>query len=451
MSTTAFRSRETFSSEMTKHSAVPTRLDPRLCVMMFLQYAVWGIWLPIMPSYLSAEVSAGGLGFNGYQVGAVLAGSAAIGALVAPFLSGQFADRYFAAERYVAAAMLAGGAIAWILSRQTTFPAWMALSVLHAVTYIPTLGLTNSLAMAHLTDPVRQFPRVRVWGTIGWIAVAWVFPLVFLRQDLDFVARPPFVHGADRPDATARIIWALRASAVLSWVYALFCLTLPHTPPRRTTSSSPLAFVAAFGLLRHRSLQVLVAFILIVSALDRIFFLQTAPYLQAVGLETMYIMPAMALGQMAEIVMMILLGPMLARWGFRTVLAIGAGGYVVRYAVFGTTALPLELIVASQLLHGLCYTCSFAAAILYVNRVAPPDIRHSAQTGFTLIGLGIGSLEGAALNGLLEELSGGNGVPDYSRFWYACAVLGLLAAALAVGLFREEPASREPAASGTPS
>lgn len=413
------------------------RADPRLCVMMFLQYAVWGIWLPILPSYLKADVSAGGLGFDGYQIGWILATAAAVGAVVSPFIAGQFADRYFATERYLAAVMLLGGAINWIISYQTSFAAWMALSILYAIIYMPTLGLTNSLAMSHLSDARRQFPRVRLWGTIGWISVAWFFPIMFLQQNVEFSPLPPFFTGDDRPDATARIVYALRASGVISVVYALFCLWLPHTPPKRAAPER-LAFAGAFRLVRHRSVLILVVASLAVAAIHKIYFLQTAPYLESIGLKTIYIMPAMSIGQMAEIAVMAFLGLLLTSLGFRRVLSLGAFSYFLRYAVFGTTWLPAEAIVASQFLHGFCFSCSFAAAFIYIDRIAPPDVRHSAQTGLTLVLLGVGPIIGGWLNGFLEEISTVEGTLDYSRFWYSCAAVGLVSALTLALLFRDE-------------
>ncbi len=200
---------------------------PRLCLMMFLQYAVWGIWMPILPRYLK-EV----LQFSGYEVGWIAATAAAIGAICAPFIGGQLADRYFATERYLSVTLILGGVINLLLAEQTTFDAWLGLSIVYAVLYMPTLGLTNSLAMSHLADPKRQFPLVRVWGTIGWIAAGWLFSMFWLKTGVRFHPLPPFFAGADPPDAANRVVDALRVSGYLSMLYGLYCLTLPKTPPQ---------------------------------------------------------------------------------------------------------------------------------------------------------------------------------------------------------------------------
>ncbi|MFP6583341.1 MAG: MFS transporter, partial [Candidatus Hydrogenedentota bacterium] len=159
----------------------------RLGIMMFLQYAVWGVWLTILPGYLTAEVTPdgfGGLGFSAAQMGIILGVAASVGALSAPFISGQIADRFFSAEKFLAFLLFAGGIVIFIMSTQTTFKMWLFLSILYSVLYMPTLTLTNSLAFSHLKDPDTEFSRVRVWGTFGWIAAGWIFSWVFLMSDL---------------------------------------------------------------------------------------------------------------------------------------------------------------------------------------------------------------------------------------------------------------------------
>ena len=420
--------------------APPTRrADPRLHVMMFLQWAVWGIWMPILALYFKTPVADGGLGFNGYEIGMILGVAAAVGCVLAPFIGGQFADRYFSTERYLAVAMILGGAINWVISYQHSFWAWLVLSVLYAIIYMPTIGLTNGLAMAHLSDSKRQFPRVRVWGTVGWVVVAWAFPMIWLQSGLTFQWLPPFFKGADLPDATSRIADALKASGVLSLVYGVFCFFLPHTPPNRKAKQK-LAFAKAFALVKHRSVLVLILATLPLAVIHKIFFLQAAPFLKSIGLAQGHIMPAMSIGQISEVLVMVCLGLMLARMGFRRVLFVGAFCYVLRYGAFAVPGLPPGLVVASLAFHGFIYACLWATAFMYIDRMAPPDVRHSAQTGFVIVQLGAGPIIGAWLNGFLEARCTTGGVLNYQLFWLVCAVIGLVAAAALVALFRDESA-----------
>lgn len=438
------------ASEPVAAPAPPKLLGLRLSVMMFLQWAMFGLWVPAAGRLLRARVAEGGLGFTDAQVGWIIGISGTIGALLAPFIGGQIADRYIATERLMAGLLLVGGVLKWLTAYQTTFVAWLGLSVGAAIALSPTIALTNSLSFAHMTDPSSQFPRVRLWGTIGWIVPAWVFPMVWLQTDLHLIWKPPFLVGEQLPDVTHRLVDAFKVSGVLAIVYALYCLTLPHTPPK-PQAAARLAVGKALRLLRWRSFAVLVAASLMVAGIHQVYFIQTSQFLTRMGLRDADIMPAMSIGQIAEIAMMAVLGLMLKRLGFRKVLAIGASAYVLRYALFGTTALPLGAMVVSQALHGVCFACFIATAFIYVNRLAEDDIRHSAQTVYGIL-LGAGPVIGGWLNGVFGlAATRPDYTVDYSAFWYRLALIGLAATVLVAVLFRDEtgdPDQPEPDAAG---
>ena len=158
----------------------------RLGSMMFLQYALWGAWLPVTARYLSATVSEGGLGFSGSQIGMILGLAGSIGAVAAPFIAGQFADRYFSTERILAFLVFTGGLVKWYTSYQTSYSAWLYLSILYSILYMPTLALSNSITFSHIEDGEKNFPKIRVWGTIGWIVASWAFPMIWLQQSYHF-------------------------------------------------------------------------------------------------------------------------------------------------------------------------------------------------------------------------------------------------------------------------
>ena len=173
--------------------------------MMFLQYAVWGIWLPVLATYLQSPIVEGGLGFTSGQVGWIIGIAASLGAVSAPFIAGQFADRYFSTEKFLSLLLLFGGVVKFVLSFQTSFSAWLVLSILYSVLYMPTLSLTNSMAFAHLKNIDSEWPRVRVMGTFGWIAASWLFPMIWLQSNLEFQVLPPFFVGTEVADATSRL------------------------------------------------------------------------------------------------------------------------------------------------------------------------------------------------------------------------------------------------------
>ncbi len=407
--------------------------------MMFMQYAVMGIWLPILSRYLQASQAEGGLGFTPTQVGWILGLAGACGALTAPF-AGQIADRWFSTERLMAVLMITSGAIKWVTAYQTTYVPWLLLSIAYSVVFVPTLALSNSLAFAHMKDPGRQFPVVRVWGTLGWIAVAWVFPMVWLQSDLHLSWKPPFLVGKEMADVTLRLVDSLKGAGIISVAYGLYCLVLPHTPPKRE-APEPLAFLKAFKMCRLSSFAVLMAAGFVIAAIHNIYFIQTAPFLKSIGVRDADILPAMSVGQFAEIGVMAGLGLLLKRLGFRRVLTIGAAAYVLRYAIFGigTTSLPVWIIVASQALHGLCFACFFAASFIYIDRLAEPDIRHSAQTVFGIVLFGLGPVAGGWLNGTLAKtFTRPDGSINYAGFWYTTACIALVAVLTVAILFRDQ-------------
>tara|TARA_Y100000588_G_scaffold64723_1_gene64473 strand:+ start:2340 stop:2996 length:657 start_codon:yes stop_codon:yes gene_type:complete len=205
--------------------------NSRLGAMMFLQYALWGAWLPVTARYLSATISEGGLGFTGSEIGMILGLAGSIGAIAAPFIAGQIADRYFSTERVLAILVTAGGAVKWITAYQTEYGAWLILSILYSVLYMPTLALSNSITFSHIDDQENNFPKIRVWGTIGWIVASWIFPMIWLQQNLHFQWMPPFIVGSEVANVTSRLADALKFSGLISLSYGAFCFLLPiHHP-----------------------------------------------------------------------------------------------------------------------------------------------------------------------------------------------------------------------------
>lgn len=379
-----------------------------LSVMMFLQYAIWGVWLPQMATYLGAAPPVG-LGFDGVRIGAILGIAGACGAILAPFLAGQVADRFVNAEKWLGILLVVGGLINFSLFYARSFDAFLALSIAYSVVYMPTLALTNSICFAQLPDAERSFPRIRVWGTIGWIVASAAFPLAWLQTDVRVIGTPWFFVGTDKPDATSLIADSLRVSGAVSVLYGLFALTLlPATPPRRSRVH-PLAFVEAFALLRRPSVVVVSVAALVVSMIHNIYFLRTAPWLGSVGFEQSKIGATMSVGQMVEIGTLALLGFFLARLGYKWVIAIGAAAYFLRFAAFAlTTAATPEMAYAGIALHGFCYAFFFAACFLFVDQVAPKDARHSAQTAFGITILGLGPILAGFYNGWLDSVGAMN-------------------------------------------
>ena len=417
--------------------------NQRLGAMMFLQYALWGAWLPVTARYLSASVAEGGLGFTGSQIGMTLGLAGSIGAVMAPFIAGQIADRYFSTERILAFLVTAGGVVKWITSYQTEYSAWLVLSIIYSVLYMPTLALSNSITFAHIDNQENDFPKIRIWGTIGWIVASWVFPMIWLQTNLNFQWMPPFIVGAEVPNVTSRLADALKFSGLISITYGAFCFLLPHTPPKKDAIEK-LAFKKAFELFRFSSFTTLVIASLAVSVIHQIYFLQTGPFLSHIGILDSQIGPAMTIGQFAEILTMAYLGFFLKRLGFKKVITIGVAAYFMRYAVFGTESFPVWVMVISQAFHGFCYAFFFAAAYIYVDKLADEDVRHSAQTVFGIIILGGGPVIGGWLSGYLQNIYTVENIFNYSNFWYTVSAIGLATMVFFYAFFREQLVQREP-------
>ena len=411
--------------------------NSRLGTMMFLQYALWGAWLPVTARYLSASISDGGLGFSGTQIGMILGLAGSIGAIASPFIAGQIADRYFSTERILAFLVTAGAIVKWVTASQTDYHSWLVLSIIYSVLYMPTLALSNSITFAHIDDQENNFPKIRVWGTIGWIVASWAFPMIWLQTDLQLQWMPPFIVGAEIPNVTSRLADALKFSSIISISYGAFCFLLPPTPPKRDAVEK-LAFKKAFDLFQYSSFTILVIASLAVSIIHQIYFLQTGPFLSHIGIPDSQIGPAMTIGQFAEILAMAYLGFFLKRLGFKKVITIGIAAYFFRYAIFGTAMLPVWIIVVSQVFHGFCYAFFFATAYIYVDKLADQDVRHSAQTVFGIIILGGGPVIGGWLSGYLQNMYTVDNVFSFSNFWYTMSAIGLVTMIFFFMLFQEQ-------------
>ena len=370
----------------------------KLFAMMFLEFFIWGAWLPLIFGYLPA------LGFSAWQQSLILNAFPAA-AILGMFFSNQFADRNFAAEKFLAVSHLIGGrcsilALAWVHDFWTFF----ALMLVHCVVYVPTISITNSIAFAAMKDAQREFGIVRMGGTIGWIAAAW--PPIFLLVDwkkvneldpkstidwLGAVFGSPLTGDAMQ-HATAQ---TYVVAGIASLVLAVFSLTLPHTPARPATNSAEgLAWLESMKLLVKPFVLVLWIVTLVDAFVHNCYFNWTGRFLPTVGIPGNWITPVMSIGQIAEILTMAILGTCLKKLGWRWTMVVGILGHAGRFAVFayfGDESYKW-LIVTVNILHGICYAFFFATVYIFVDEHFPKDARTSAQGLFNLMILGIGSL-----------------------------------------------------------
>jgi len=391
-----------------------TAATPRLAVMMFLEYLIWGSWLPLLALYLGDV-----LGFTGGQIGWIFA-TQAIACLAGLYFGGQIADRRFSTERLLSVLHLVGGAAMFLLAYQRTFWPFFFVMLVYQLAYMPTMSLTNAIVFHHVADAQKDFGKVRLWGTIGWIAASWPFVFILAGKT-----------GAELHSALSSIFTVAGISSI---ALAAFSLTLPHTPParRETGDSAPMK---AIKLLRDPVMLVLFVATLMDALVHQCYFQWTSPFLQQAGLAENWIMPAMSVGQIAEIASMAALGWALARLGWKWTMTVGILAHAARFFVFAIGD-PLWLMVAINVVHGMCYAFFFAAVYIFVDERCPRDARASAQGLFNLVILGIGPFAGSLLWGWLGDVfRTADGSVDFSRLFLAPATLALAAAVLMVAAF----------------
>lgn len=398
--------------------------------MMFFQYAIWGVWAPYITVYLTVPAQHGGLGFTGGQTGWIVGIASSCGAIAAPFIAGQVADRYLHAQTALAFLLISSGAVKFGTAYVHDFDTFFLLAVLYSVLYMPTLSLTNSMTFVNLPSG-DLFGRVRLWGTVGWIVAGSLFPLMWLNQD------DPF-------ESTRRIADSLRVAGVLSAFYAVFCLTiLPRTPPT-ANSAYPHAHLRALSLLGRADFLVLTLIGVLLSMVHQAHYIRIAPFMtNDLGIPIDRVGVFLSLGQWSEIVVLIVLGRCVRRFGYRAVLVGGGLAYTIRFIVFAL-ARSWWTVGGAQLLHGVAYGFFFVAAYQYIDAVAPRDVRHSTQTVFGMVVLGVGPIMAGAYNSAFDRFVQRTITPagqvlvsqSYREFWFTQGMVALMATLLIMIFFR---------------
>lgn len=352
-------------------------IGARLSIMMFLEFFVWGAWYVTMGPYLASEKMEPGFIGWAYSLGP-------IAAIVSPFFLGMIADRFFSTERVLGVMQLLGGIflLAAPFAIGIDHRLFLLIVLLHMLCYMPTLGLTNTLAFHHMTNQEKQFPLIRVWGTIGWIAANWMISK--LGQDTG-----------------AGMFYIAGGAGVLLGLYSF---SLPHTPPPakgREFSVRDALGLDAIALMKERSFAVFVICSFLICIPLAAYYSFGGQFVGEVGFRE--IASTMSYGQMSEILFMIVMPLFFARLGVKWMLLVGMGAWVLRYGLFATAADDLVrwMVLGGIVLHGICYDFFFVTGQIYVDKKADKRIRGAAQGFLVLVTQGLGMFIGAKVAGAL--------------------------------------------------
>ena len=407
----------------------------RLFLMMFLQMFIWGAWLPMIFIYLPM------LGYTPFEQSWIL-NAFPVAAIISVFFGNQFADRNFAAERFLSFSHLVGGLALIGISMTTNFWMFLVLMWVYCLFYLPTMSITNSIAFAHMRNPVSEFGPIRMGGTVGWIAAAWPFVFIFVDWEVVQAAEPEGIieligmalSSGLAGDALRDVIpWTFRIAGIASLVLAVHSLALPHTPAQKDEGKDKPAWLEAIKLLKHPFIIVLWIVTLADAFVQHLQFNWTPVFLSSeqVGIPANWIMPAMSVGQVAEIATMLVLGTVLKKLGWKTTMMVGVSAYIIRFGVYALLPEVTWLIVTINFLHGVCYAFFFASVYIFVDAFCPADIRSSAQGLFNVMIFGGGPLLAYSFGPwLIQSVFTKNGIIDFQSLFLIPIAISIIATLL---------------------
>lgn len=406
-----------------------------LSIMMFLQFAIWGAWFVVFYPYLV------GKGFTDEQAGALI-GNMALGAIISTLVAGYIADRFISSEKLMAVCHLLGaGLLYWMAKIQNPDEFWLlfGVSLVYALLYNPTLALVNSISFTHIPDATRDFPGIRVLGTLGWIAVGFLIDFLFISESVG-------ADGTVTEIPASASNGPLLMAAILSGVLGVYSFFLPHTPPSgKPTDAIP--FVKALGLFRDFSFAVFFTVSFIITIVLAFYYASTSNFLEkAAGVTRTG--STMLIGQVAELLLLPLLPIFLWRMGMKWVLALGMLCWGIRYALFsqgGPDGFPYAMVIIGVALHGICFDFFFAAGFIHVDNEAPRDIRASGQALFGFLTYGVGMWIGSLLAGRLAKVftNEATGAIDWETFWLVPSGGVLISLLIFVIFFRKTETKKE--------
>lgn len=387
----------------------------QLATMMFLNFFLWGIWFVTMGTYLGARLNA-----SGVQIG-IAYGTQSLGAIIAPFIIGLIADRYFAAQFILGVLHLCGAALLYFVSLQTSFTDFYPYLLAYMIVYMPTLALVNAISFKQMQNAEKEFSLIRMWGTIGWIAAGLLIGWLALEKNQQL-------------DQTFRI------AAGVSLALGVFSFMLPHTPPPKAGTRANLGEIIgldALRLLKDKNFLIFFLSSLLICIPLAFYYQETNMFLNELGMANAA--SKMTMGQMSETIFLFLMPLFFARLGVKKMLLIGMAAWVLRYLLFsyGTMDSGLWMLYAGIILHGICYDFFFVTGQIYTDQLAGEKIRSSAQGMITLATYGVGMLIGFWFAGYIaDQYKTANG-HDWASIWMVPALIAGVILLLFALLFKD--------------
>ncbi len=385
----------------------------QLSTMMFFQFFIWGCWYATMGTYLFK------IGFSGLQVGASFS-TVNWGAILSPFIIGMIADRFFSAEKVMAVIHLAGAGILWYVSSVTDPGVFFWTLLFYSVLYMPTLALANAISFYQMENTEKEFPTIRVLGTLGWIAAGTM--ISFMKYEDSHMQ--------------------FQVAAIVSVALGLFAFFLPNTPPKskgRAPNVRDVLGLDTLQLMKDRSFAIFIISSLLISIPLAFYYSFTNPFLNDMGMENAAF--KMTFGQWSEILFLLLMPLFFMRLGVKKMMLIGMIAWVTRYLLFayGNGDELVFMYYIAIILHGICFDFFFVTGQIYVDKAAPKEIQASAQGFIALITYGVGMLIGSWASGWFVDLyTSSEGQRLWPAIWMVPAIMAFVISILFFVLFQEK-------------
>jgi nucleoside transporter len=390
----------------------------KLSFMMFLEYFVWGSWYVTMSTYMSEF-----LGSSAVQIGAAYS-ALAIATMISPFFVGMVADRFFAAQRIMGVLHLAGALLLYLATIITDNTAFYWLIVVYSLMYMPTIALSNSIAFQQMSDPGKQFPWIRVFGTVGWIASGLMIGALAIEKT-------PFTF---------------QMAAIASLVLGLVSFILPNTPPKAkqaTSSASAALGTEAFVLFKDRPYLIFFIAAILVCIPLSFYYGFANLFLNEIGMENAA--GKMILGQVSEALFILAIPFLFNNIGVKKMLLLGMTAWILRYVCFayGNIDSNLWMLYAGIILHGICYDFFFVTGYMYTEKKAGEKIKNAAQGLFTFATYGVGMFIGTWFSGFAADFYTVDGEYQWKPIWFVPAYIAVGVLLYFIFFFNEKKEIKE--------